>query len=115
MIRFDDFKEYGYKEHPVPTPRAGRFVIAYFQKHLTFPDDEEGIYIDAYMYDFSDIGSKIPDIQFEAQFCGEEPGTTFNVSTVGWNNKIETLAQVDEFFTEMYMFSRRFSKLKEDK
>ena len=114
MIRFDDLEEYGYQRYPIPRHREGRYVIAFCQKHITFPDDEEGIYVDAYMYDFSDIGSKIPEIVFEAQFCGEEPGTTFNVSTVGWNNKIETLAQVDEFFTEMYMFSRRFKKLKED-
>lgn len=113
MITTDDLIEFGYKRFPIPVHMSGHGVSAFYQKKVEVLEDNAVYYIDAVFYLMQEMGKKSCNIvEFTSQF-NEEPGTTFNVSTVGWANERSTLEQAEDFFRAQYELSKVFRKLKE--
>ena len=115
MITLQNLIDRGYSEYSVPIYLSRARAQKFFQKKVKLSPEDE-FYIDVYIYDFRSYDPQMGvDFVFECQFNAEYPGTAFNISTLGWKNEEPTLERVEEFFTELYMFSKRFRKLKEDK
>lgn len=114
MITLDDLIEFGYKKFPVPIHMRGNGVSAFYQKKIEVPEDNDCYFIDIMFYIVQDIGKNCNIVEFANQFNSDAPpGTTFNVSTVGWANERSTLEQAEDFFRAQYELSRVFRKLKE--
>ncbi len=115
-LTIEILKENGYREYPVTTIINGR-ADRFFQKKIFMPDGGD-LFIDVYIYDLSKYSSRsgTEEIRysFSSQINTDFPDTTFNVETVGWKTTSEVLFQVEAFFTDLYEFGLKHSKLKEE-
>ena len=107
MIKIDDLVDRGYKEYKVSEvikPDAS----AFYQKKIHMSEDEDdNLFIDAYMYDYRKFGQDLRAWEFSTQL-GETK--TFNVSTVGWEETDTILDEVEEFFKNLYYFSKHIER-----
>ena len=107
MIKIDDLLNRGYKKYKVSevfNPDAE----AFYQKKIHMGEDEDdNLFINACMYDYRKFGKDLKVWEFSTQL-GETK--TFNISTVGWKETETILEEVEEFFKNLYYFSKHIER-----
>ena len=94
-------EENGYQNFPVPPTKE--YASMFLQKRITMGEGfDEDFFIDAFFYDYRKYSTEAgTSWSFETQL-GENK--TFNVETVGWESP--TLEEIENFFKNLYFFSR---------